>query len=154
MSAPAWTEKLSAIRERHAAASRGPWYWFGYLTSRGVGLHGPRMSSVMEFRRWGMQGAQPVFCTDGILQDVSETAAPDTSPGRGRITDINHPDARFIAASWQDVQDLLARVDELETGLRALHDVACDIPTAHDDVRLDKAVAAARVVLAAKGGES
>ncbi|MCP3065760.1 hypothetical protein LXT21_44040 [Myxococcus sp. K38C18041901] len=40
-----------------------------------------------------------------------------------------------------------ARVKELEAGLHALHDVACTIPTEHDDVRLDKAIAAARVVL-------
>ncbi|QDF05045.1 hypothetical protein [Myxococcus xanthus] len=117
MSTPLTEEKLAAIRERHAAASRGPWYWSGYTRGQQLGLHGPRMSSVMEFHRWGMQSAQPVFCVDGILRDVSELVVPDTNPHRGRITDINHPDARFIAASWEDVRDLLAHVATLEAAL-------------------------------------
>lgn len=117
MSTPLTEEKLAAIRERHAAASRGPWYWSGYTRGQQLGLHGPRMSSVMEFHRWGMQSAQPVFCVDGILRDVSELAAPDTNPQRGRITAINHPDARFIASSWEDVRDLLAHVATLEAAL-------------------------------------
>ncbi len=108
-----WKEKLAAIRERHAAASRGPWRWFGYLSNRDVGLEGGN-GTVMEFARWGLRGGQPLFATKGILYDLEKFVVPDTSPGRGRVTDINHPDARFIAASWQDVQDLLARVDELE----------------------------------------
>lgn len=115
MSTPLTEEKLAAIRERHAAASRGPWYWSGYTRGQQLGLHGPRMSSVMEFWRWGMRSAQPVFCVDGILHGAAELAAPDTNPHRGRITDINHPDARFLAASWQDVRDLLAHVAALES---------------------------------------
>jgi hypothetical protein len=71
----------------------------------------------MEFRRWGTQSAQPLFCTAGYLQELPEVVVPDTAPGRGRVTDINHPDARFIAASWADVAALLARVDELEAQL-------------------------------------
>ncbi|QDE90163.1 hypothetical protein BHS06_15005 [Myxococcus xanthus] len=117
MSTPLTEEKLSAIRERHTTASRGPWYWSGYTRGQQLGLHGPRMSSVMEFWRWGMQSAQPVFCVDGILRDVSELAAPDTNPQRGRITAINHPDARFIASSWEDVRDLLAHVAALESAV-------------------------------------
>lgn len=73
------------------------------------------MGSVLEFRRWGMQSAQPTFCTDGLLCTVPEVAAPDTSPERGRITRLNHPDAEAIAHSWQDVADLLAEVDRLRT---------------------------------------
>ncbi|CAM3640204.1 hypothetical protein G4177_06020 [Corallococcus sp. ZKHCc1 1396] len=102
--------RLEAIRARHAAASRGPWRWFGYLSNRGVGLEGPGIT-VMEFTRWGMSGAQPLFSVKGILHKLAELVVPDTAVGRGRVTDINHPDARFIAASWQDVQDLLGMVD-------------------------------------------
>ncbi|MBZ4400387.1 hypothetical protein [Myxococcus sp. AS-1-15] len=116
-SPPDWAERLEAIRARHAAATRGPWRWFGYLRTREVGLHAPGMRSVMEFHRWGTQGAQPMFCTAGYLQELSEVVVPDTAAGRGRVTDINHPDARFIAASWADVAALLARVDELEAQL-------------------------------------
>ncbi|NRD61477.1 hypothetical protein HRD49_06900 [Corallococcus exiguus] len=113
-------DKLEAIRARHAAATKGPWSWFGYLRTRDVGLHGRRMSSVMEFRRWGLNSAQPLFCTDGILRDLAEVATPDTSPERGRVTDINHPDARFIAGSWQDVKDLLGIVDALQAQVAQL----------------------------------
>lgn len=128
--------KMAAIRERHAAATRGPWYWFGYLGNHDVSLHGrPGMASVMEFRRWGMQGAQPMFCTRGILQTVEEVAAPDTTPGRGRVTGINHPDALFIASAWQDVADLMAMVDRLEQGL-AVAINAADPKTADALIRL------------------
>lgn len=113
MSAPTWKEKLESIRARHAAASRGPWRWFGYLSNRDVGLEGSG-GTVMEFARWGLRGGQPLFSIKGILYDLVKFVVPDTTEGRGRVTDINHPDARFIASSWEDVRDLLARVDELE----------------------------------------
>jgi hypothetical protein len=60
-----------------------------------------------------MRGAQPVFCSDGILRDAKELLAPDTNPRRGRISAILHPDAESIAHSWQDVDELLAEVDRL-----------------------------------------
>ncbi|NTX08275.1 hypothetical protein [Myxococcus sp. CA040A] len=127
MSTPTWPEKLAAIRTRHVATTKGPWFWFGYLGSNEVGLHGRGASSVMEFHRWGMQSAQPVFSVDGILHNMSELVVPDTSVGRGRVTDIANPDARFLAASWEDVRDLLARVDELEGKVAA--QVAPSAPT-------------------------
>ncbi|WP_163869534.1 hypothetical protein [Myxococcus eversor] len=114
-----WTEKLAVIRARHAAATKGPWFWFGYLRSRSVGLHVRGATSVIEFSRWGTQGAQPLFSVEGILTDLPELVVPDTATGRGRVTDINHPDARFIAASWEDVRALLTRVDELEAQVAA-----------------------------------
>ncbi|MBZ4371447.1 hypothetical protein [Corallococcus sp. AS-1-6] len=111
------TEKLAAIRARHAAASRGPWRWFGYLRTREVSLEGGR-DTVMDFTRWGMSGAQPRWSVKGILEKLADLVVPDTTPGRGRVTDINHPDARFIAASWEDVRDLLGMVDALQQSLR------------------------------------
>jgi hypothetical protein len=113
-------DKLDAIRARHAAASKGPWRWFGYLTSRNVGLHGPGMSSVMEFNRWGRNGAQPAFTVNGLLERLADLVVPDSAPGRGRVTDINHPDARFIAASWEDLRDLLGAVDALQVQVAEL----------------------------------
>ncbi|RKH01479.1 hypothetical protein D7X74_37810 [Corallococcus sp. CA047B] len=106
------TTKLEAIRARHAASAEGPWKWFGYSPSKYIELCS-RRDTLMAFRRWGMSSAQPFFCTDGLLHRASDLAVPDTDPTRGRITDINHPDARFIAASWQDVKDLLGMVDAL-----------------------------------------
>lgn len=109
---------LDAIRARHAAASRGPWRWFGYMSNRDVSLEG-RGVTVMDFVRWGMSCAQPRWSVHGILEKLADLIVPDTAAGRGRVTDINHPDARFIASSWQDVKDLLVIVDGLRTQLGA-----------------------------------
>lgn len=108
--APA-VDPVDAIRARHAAATRGPWKWFGYHGSHQIELCA--RDTIMSFRRWGMRSAQPLFCTDGLLYGVKTLAVPDSAPERRRITDINHPDARFMAAAWQDVADLLAEVDRL-----------------------------------------
>lgn len=104
---------LESIRARHAAASRGPWKWFGYLSNHDVSLEG-RGVTVMDFVRWGMSGAQPRWSVKGFLEKLADLVVPDTAAGRGRVTDINHPDARFIAASWQDTKDLLGMVDALQ----------------------------------------
>lgn len=114
MSTPDLKTRVEAIRARHAAATRGPWKWFGYLGARNVSLEAPGMNTVMDFIRWGMNGAQPRFNTKGLLDPLSDLVVPDSAEGRGRITDVNHPDARFMANAWQDVADLLARVAELE----------------------------------------
>jgi hypothetical protein len=76
---------------------------------------GRGMMEVLGFRRWGMRGAQPVFTVDGLLHSAEELThgCDPTGGGRERITEIPHPDARFLAASWQDVADLLAEVDRL-----------------------------------------
>lgn len=105
-------EKLQEIRDRHLAAPRGPWRWTGYTGSNQIHLS-TRYDSLMEFERWGMQSAQPVFNTDGLLYRASELVTPDTAPARGRVTGIEHPVARVIAHSWQDVADLLDEVDRL-----------------------------------------
>ncbi|MFB1482239.1 hypothetical protein [Corallococcus sp. RDP092CA] len=128
-------DKLEAIRARHAAATKGPWMWFGYLRSHDVSLRVRRGDSVMEFKRWGMSGAQPQFCTRGLLYDASKLAVPDTTPGRGRVTDINHPDARFIAASWQDTKDLLGMVDALQARVAELTEPEALLRAAEEKVK-------------------
>lgn len=113
--------RLNEIRERHAAASVGPWRWTGYRRSYQIDLMSGRGDEVMGFKRWGMGSAQPVFCTKGLLYSafgLTEGCDPQGG-GRDRITEIPHPDARFIATSWQDVKDLLAEVDRLRAALAA-----------------------------------
>jgi hypothetical protein len=86
--------------------------WTGYHGSNQIHLS-TRWDSLMEFRRWGMRSAQPLFNTGGLLHKASDLAVPDSALERRRITDINHPIARFLASSWQDVSDLLDEVDRL-----------------------------------------
>ncbi|HEY9251572.1 MAG TPA: hypothetical protein VIP06_02855 [Nocardioides sp.] len=115
---------LQEIQKRAAAATPGPWQWFGnwdfrevYLATRNYGRR-----YVLGFRRWGMQGAQPVFRSapgDGAtLQHASEvpvfevcrsaTSRDDDRVYRGDLVGFRNADAEFIAHSRQDVDDLLA----------------------------------------------
>lgn len=119
---------IAEIRARWAAASRGPWGWKGNLSSKSIELMARRGwgDVVMTFRRWGMGGAQPAFVVDGLIYDAargkdgrSMLVAPQ-SWNAWDIRDIDHPDARFIAASWADVRDLLVRCDALEARLASL----------------------------------
>lgn len=75
---------------------------------------------MLGFRRWGFRGAQPVFCTDGLLYAAAELLKPDTAPDRKRITAILHPDAEALAHSWSDVETLLRLVDQQASELAAL----------------------------------
>lgn len=93
----------------------GPWAWFG---NRGGGVYlatpdrGRRY--VMSFRRYGMNGAQPAFCVGNIMVPAAELvsfavgdrsvrgfkqADSDTSVYRYDVDQIDHPDARLIAAA-------------------------------------------------------
>ena len=94
----------------------GPWKWFGNARCNEIYLattHSGRRY-VMQFRRWGMQGAQPVFQpTQGMVDakdllkfvvgDKSVTgvdqAKANTSVYRTDIRGIAAPDARLIAAA-------------------------------------------------------
>ncbi|MFP2898775.1 hypothetical protein [Corallococcus sp. 4LFB] len=136
------TEKLEAIRARHAAASRGPWRWFGYLRTREVSLEGSR-DTVMDFTRWGMSGAQPRWSVKGLLEKLADLVVPDTTPERGRVTDINHPDARFMAASWQDTKDLLGMVDALQARVTHLEGLIQDECERHRQNLLERDAARA-----------
>lgn len=94
----------------------GPWAWMGngyagqmYLATTHSGRR-----YVMGFRRWGPQGAQPEFQSDGRLVPAKdliqfevgdgtavgmEAAKADPSVYRFDIDGIDHPDARLIAAA-------------------------------------------------------
>lgn len=82
------------------------------------------VTTVMAFRRWGMQQAQPAFRVAGLLHDakrlfVYEVCPDCTDPKdprvyRGHIVGVRHPDAQFVAAARQDIDDLLAYIAHLE----------------------------------------
>lgn len=122
---------LKEIQERAAAATPGPWQWFGNTEGRQVYLatvkYGRRF--VMQFRRWGMQAAQPMFRSHpgaaGRMMLASEvpvfevcrdaTTVEDPRVYRADVVGFRNADAEFIARSRQDVDDLLAMITNART---------------------------------------
>jgi hypothetical protein len=87
----------------------GPWYWDvrpNTKTFRLVTPHGGHMI-VMDFARWGMQGAQPRFSDrngerrGGIMEDGS------------KIDLSKNPDARLIAAAPELLEACKAMEEQL-----------------------------------------
>lgn len=131
---------IDEIRDRAAAATPGPWAWFGNTDNYHVELsttHSGRYR-VMIFDRWGMRNAQPAFAVgreradteDGVklgthgrmtpasklpVYEVAPDALDSKDPDvyRADLSGIRNPDAVFLAAARQDVDDLLAEVDRL-----------------------------------------
>jgi len=157
--------RVDEIAARAAAATLGPWGWFGHRD------HGMYLSTVyhgriyvMDFIRQGMQGAQPRFQVHenpehpdwGTMTPASELAVLEVAPRdyRDDIVGIDHPDAAFIAAARDDVPWLLAEVERLRARLEqmrtyARHDPFCnysptypDAPVATCDCGFDAALAA------------
>lgn len=134
---------IAEIKERWEKASPGPWHWAGNTATQQLWLatwvKGLGRTSVMDFVRWGMRGAQPRFISDEFMMEkasdqvVWEVAPTATSPNDRRlyrhdVIGIRHPDAEAIAAAPADVATLLAtiaRVEALEEewGTRASENV-------------------------------
>lgn len=104
---------IEQIRARFAAATVGPWIWKGNTIDKSMTLMAARGwgEIVVDFWRWGMQGAQPYFRTDGLLHQGRMIASQPYK--QWDIIAIDHPDAHFIAHSWSDVRDLLEEIDRL-----------------------------------------
>lgn len=120
------TDDFADIRQREAAATDGPWHWFGntktYNLRLGFWRKGWGRCTVMDFTRWGMQSAQPRFSDDSaMMHNASEMAVwevnrkatdpRDRSLYRHDVVGIRHPDAEFIAHARTDVPRLLAALD-------------------------------------------
>ncbi|ANJ26786.1 hypothetical protein [Agromyces aureus] len=131
--------QLEVVRERMQRATPGPWGWFGNTKANHVYLATQRWGRhlVMDFARWGMQAAQPVFfgredpaaisegrVSNGTYQPaakvpVFEVARDALSADDGRVyrTDLvglRNADAAFIANSRADVEWLVGEVDRLQ----------------------------------------
>jgi hypothetical protein len=126
-----------------ATHTPGPWQWFGNLKSNDVHLstvHGGRVF-VMNFARWGMRSAQPLFqvrkASGGVMTPVADLAVREV-PYRSDFLEVDHPDARLIAAA----PELLAALKS------ALQASGCDgdlcLHEWHDQARAAVAKAEAR----------
>lgn len=109
----------------------GPWGWYG-STYQGCSIHLATLHSgrrfIMGFKRRGTQGAEPTFqvnnrmvpASELVLFDVDRTVKGATagkaahSVYRYDFSEIDHPDARLIAAS----------PDLLEAAQKALNYIA------------------------------
>jgi hypothetical protein len=115
---------IEEIRARWAAATPGPWGWRGNRDAQDITLSAHRswFPIVMDFWRWGMRDARPIFRDRDrdVLYKPEFTRPPGHEHHPWLIDGIDHPDARFIAASWADVRDLLAEVDRLNDALAPL----------------------------------
>lgn len=146
---------LKEIRERAAAATAGPWQWFGNVDNREVYLSTVDRGRlfVMRFFRWGMQGAQPSFreptTTDapyGVMVKASERAVfevcrsaierTDDRVYRGDVVGFRNADATFIAHSRQDVDDLLGLIDQIRERAESWYD---DLENLTDEVCIEGA---------------
>lgn len=120
------SKRIEEIRNRAAAATPGPWLWWGNTQVHQVSLmsRAPGRPTVMAFFRWGMQRAKPSFQDErGLLtdfeRDVVYQVCPDCDSKEDRrvyrqdFIDIRHPDAQFIAHAREDVDVLLAEIDRL-----------------------------------------
>ncbi len=108
----------------------GPWGWFGNVDTKNLYLaakHSGRQF-VMGFTRYGMQSAKPEFNLNSRMVGADElvrfavcpeaTSREDERVYRGDIVDIDHADARLIAAApelYEAAKNVLDWFSELES---------------------------------------
>jgi len=110
-------DRLEEIRARAQAATPGRWRWRGNACGHFVSLVAiDRLADyVLSFRRWGLQGTVPWFqrSTTESAGIVRAKLIPRTHYDHSTIVGIDHPDARFIEHSREDIDWLLSEVDRL-----------------------------------------
>jgi len=116
--------ELAAIEARVQAATAGPWRWRGHASGHqstfSLRSLAKGKQTVMTFRRWGWQGAQPVFQVDGILRPAIDFMIQPEPHNPYLVTGIDHPDAVFIEHARDDVERLCAEVRWLQHELLAI----------------------------------
>lgn len=124
------TENLKELRKTAEAATPGPWHWAGNADNHQLYLatwiKGAGRCQVMDFERWGMQGAIPRFLDDEslmmqtaknrlVFEVARNQGLPDGTPRshpkvyRADVVDVMHPNAEFIATF--DPPTVLALID-------------------------------------------
>lgn len=143
----AGSQPSAAPHPLRASHTPGPWRWEINLKSRQLQLCGGRPLfdlTVMDFRRWGMGGAQPRFLVPHpsggmLLHEAHEFAK--AVPGREHhahwFQAIDHPDADLIAAAPELLGALKRCVREMRGTISFTHEF--DDALAAADAALSKA---------------
>jgi hypothetical protein len=115
-------ERLAAIRERHAAATDGPW-WFD--------------ESDTCWRLHGVMGRIPPLRRDGLFPEQVMNKQILKAPKQGTPYAEYWPgeaDGAFISHAWEDVRDLLGEVDRLKAKLAEMGSAVARVRTLHAEV--------------------
>lgn len=120
---PQQADIVTEARELLAKATAGRWAWYLNLKAKQVTLQseGGMRQIVIDFTRWGMNGAQPRFQVDGLMQDAQDCAA--IVEGREHhaswFQGIDHPDANLIARAPELLRQLTNEVEALRKHIKA-----------------------------------
>lgn len=135
---------LAALTVIAKSATPGPWAWRGNTDTQQLRLtawaKGIGECTVMDFERWGMQSAAPRFVDAdhfmvsgkglAVYQVARNQGLPDGTPRdhpkvyRADVVDINHPDARHMAAfDPPTVLALIARAEAAEAKIAAVREL-------------------------------
>lgn len=109
---------LEEIREREQQATPGPWGWFGNTDQHNVYLATRQWGRfiVMGFRRWGTQGARPVFATGRTWKTPPKSdmdfgpagrmaPASEMFTGKGELTDADELAVFAVAPGAESRKD-------------------------------------------------
>jgi hypothetical protein len=109
---------LAEIRERERQATPGPWGWFGNTDQHSIYLATRQWGRfiVMGFRRWGTQGARPLFATGRTWKPSPKSdmdfgaggrMAPATEmfTGKGELTDADELAVYAVAPGAESRKD-------------------------------------------------
>lgn len=89
--------EFAAIKERTAGHTPGPWWWSQNDHGKSVALYSKGLNTVMDFVRYGAQGAAPRFQIGGIMKRSDALGVPRVGDEHNASwrKDIDHPDARL-----------------------------------------------------------
>lgn len=130
--------RLAEIKDREAAAKPGPWGWEANTHTHSIRLRNIRSDTILDFVRWGMNGAQPRLNIDGVMREMVPLMQTPQPHNAWRKVAPDHPDAAFIANSREDVPWLIRRVEALEEAHEKYESLVLDLLGRDPDIDKDE----------------